>query len=340
MFLEEILDKLKNNQQKIAYIVDNKQYTYSQLYTYICNIYNYLLEHNTAKTPVLVYGHKEIYMKASFLACSFAGMAYVPVDKNMPRERVKSIKKQLKPKIIIDENITDIMEQKQNGEISEVYMKPDDIYYIIFTSGSTGIPKGVMVSYKNVDSCIKWLQSISNVTKSVILNHANYSFDLSVADLYLSMVTASTHFIINNSLDFSKMFNDLKRSNAELAVFTPSFADLLLLDKSFNQELMPNLKKIIFCGEKLLKSTLAKLFERFPNLEVINCYGPTECTFAVTNISLNKNNYKGFQEIPIGYSKQNVDIYIVDEDLHETEEGEILITGESVAKGYLLEKEK
>ena len=85
-------------------------------------------------------------------------------------------------------------------EIHDIYLKPDDIYYIIFTSGSTGIPKGVKITYKNLNSCINWLKTITKIEKGVILNQANFSFDLSVADLYLSLISESEHFIINDIL--------------------------------------------------------------------------------------------------------------------------------------------
>lgn len=118
---------------------------------------------------------------------------------------------------------------------------------------------------------------------------------------------------------------------------TPSFADLLLLDKSFGRELMPKLQTILFCGEKLLKSTVDKLYSRFDNLQIINSYGPTECTFAVTSIEINKE-IANTENIPVGVPKKDVRIYIVDENLSELQDkeiGEILIVGESVANGYL-----
>ena len=118
---------------------------------------------------------------------------------------------------------------------------------------------------------------------------------------------------------------------------TPSFADLLLLDKSFGKELMPQLQTILFCGEKLLKSTVNKLYSRFDNLKIINSYGPTECTFAVTSIEITKE-MSDIENIPVGIPKKDVQIYIVDKNrnkLKDEEVGEILIVGESVADGYL-----
>lgn len=138
-------------------------------------------------------------------------------------------------------------------------------------------------------------------------------------------------------LDFNKTFKQLSSSQANLMVATPSFVDLLLLDKSFGKELMPNLQTILFCGEKLLKSTISKLYSRFDNLQIINSYGPTECTFAVTSIDINKN-ILNCENVPVGIPKKDVHIYIVDEHgqkLQDGKIGEILITGESVADGYV-----
>ena len=348
MILDDILQILKEKSNNKAYTVNDQSYSYKQLYKYVCNIYYFLLKENINKRPIVVFGHKEIYMKATFIACSLAGITYVPIDESMPRERVNQIINQVNPifSIGIDiskEKINNIMNNENPMEINTIYLKPEDIYYIIFTSGSTGIPKGVKITYKNLDSCINWLNNVIKIKNSVILNQANFSFDLSVADLYLSLFTGSEHYILNNTfnIDFNKTFEQLRNSNANLAVMTPSFADLLLLDKSFGKELMPNLKTILFCGEKLLKSTIIKLKERFNNLKIINSYGPTECTFAVTSIEIDKKMIDN-DEIPVGVPKDDVNIYIIDENMNRLQDGqvgEIVIEGESVGNGYLKDVE-
>ena len=132
-------------------------------------------------------------------------------------ERINRIIDQIKPDVSIGIEISTkqiyrIMNNENFQDIEQLYLKPNDIYYIIFTSGSTGIPKGVKVTYENLNSCIHWLKDITEMEKGVILNQANYSFDLSVADLYLSLITESEHFIVNTSrLDFEKMFNELNK---------------------------------------------------------------------------------------------------------------------------------
>lgn len=203
MILDDILKILKEKSDYKAYTVNGESYTYKEFYKYVCNIYYYLLKENKDKRPVIVYGHKEVYMKATFLACSLAGMTYVPIDENIPNERVEHIIKQINPALIVGKDlpkdkINKIMNENNYKEIDKILIKQKDIYYIIFTSGSTGIPKGVKITYKNIDSCINWLKDIVKIEKGVILNQANFSFDLSVADLYLSLLSESEHFIIND----------------------------------------------------------------------------------------------------------------------------------------------
>ena len=335
--LNKILENLKQYPSYMCYQIKDKTYTNQDLYRYVSNIYTFLIKEKNCKKQekVLVYGHKEIYMIASFLACAFAGLTYVPVDITIPDGRKKKIIEQVNPKIIIDKEIENIMDRENYKEISKIDMKDENIFYIIFTSGSTGEPKGVQITYSNLKSCTKWLEDICNIENAVILNQANFSFDLSVADIYLSLLTKSKHYIIerNTQKDFKILFQELQKSNATFAVFTPSFADLLLVDKNFNKSLMPNLQKILFCGEKLTKNTVNKLYNRFENIQIINSYGPTECTFAVTSTEVKQN-----EEISIGKPKQDVCIYVVDEDLNELNEneiGEFLISGKSVGKGYL-----
>ena len=71
MILDEILLQLKNGKQNKAYTVNNKSYTYEEFYKSVCNIYNFMQGNNPLKEPVIVYGSKEVYMKATFVACSF-----------------------------------------------------------------------------------------------------------------------------------------------------------------------------------------------------------------------------------------------------------------------------
>ena len=350
MLLDEILSQMRASPDRPAYSVGGLRYTYGELEQFTGNLCRLIREANPDRRPVAVFGHKDAAMKAAFLACSFAGAAYAPIDDHTPPARVRQILTDLRPGLILGDAYLDgvrtvpkaeleaVMRREPPDAIGGIALRPDDDDYIIFTSGSTGSPKGVRVRYRNLDSCVQWLKSVCGEGRNVILNQANFSFDLSVADLYLSLATGSEHVALEREVqaDFPRLFAALAASRAEMLVATPSFADYLLLDRGFNRALMPDLKLILFCGEKLRSRTVSRLFERFDGLRIVNSYGPTECTFAVTAWDVRPEDCD--REIPAGTAKPGVWLHILDEadnELPDGAEGEILIAGNSVAAGYL-----
>lgn len=88
------------------------------------------------------------------------------------------------------------------------------------------------------------------------------------------------------------------------------------------------LNVFIFCGETLENKTVKKLFESFPNLEVINAYGPTEATSAISAINITKDIVNNEELLPVGsINNLATDVEIIDD--------EIILKGPSVFSGYL-----
>jgi D-alanine--poly(phosphoribitol) ligase subunit 1 len=101
---------------------------------------------------------------------------------------------------------------------------------------------------------------------------------------------------------------------------------------------MNKISKFIFIGEVLTKNTAKTLMERFPNSKVINAYGPTEATVAISVIDINEEMIEDYKELPIGYPMSNCELRIEDEEgnkLNDGEKGELVIIGDSVSIGYL-----
>ena len=352
MLLDNIKFNLENLEEHTCYRARDKTVTYGKLNSIVKQIYCYLIE-NKIEGKVICYGHKQIEMIATFLACSFAGITYIPVDSSTPLERLKYIISSSKSNVIFnytedDYNFDLIRVINKNDQIQifskdienitiDIRIKREDIYYIIYTSGSTGEPKGVQVTYSNINSFINWFSKKINMRNVNVLNQAAFSFDLSVADLYFSLFTGSTINIIDTAakFDFKELYLNVKNSEVELAVMTPSFADVLLLDDKFNEKYIKKLNTIYFCGEVLPKKTVDRLKERFKNIRIINSYGPTECTVAVSMIDV-ENISEAI--LPVGYIKDDINVYVVDsnlEILQDEKKGEILIVGDSVSNGYI-----
>lgn len=230
----------------------------------------------------------------------------------------------------------------------------EDLFYMIFTSGSTGTPKGVQVTCDCLDHYLEWAVDLglSRTWKAgrVFLNQAPFSFDLSVMDLYCCLACGGTLRMLDHDIqrDYSKLMPFLMNSGAGVWVSTPSFAEICLVDRSFCQERMPKLRLFLFCGETLTPSTALKLMERFPEARIINTYGPTESTVAVTQVeiteelarsALSSESGRSMEsgQLPVGTVKPGSRIEIRRKDgslAVEGEEGEIVILGDTVAAGY------
>lgn len=296
-------------------------------------------------------------MLAAFLACVKSGRAYVPVDISVPRNRVENIIDSVCPKLILTtedfapyESYPCIrLEQDMEVFNSEIeykidasdYVKEEDVYYIIFTSGSTGNPKGVQITYGAVNRFTEWALDFgcgASKRHRCFINQAPFSFDLSVMDLYMSLASGSCLFSLEKKIqtDYKKLFEQLMKSNADVWVSTPSFADICLAAPLFSQKLLPKMELFLFCGETLTNRTVGQLLERFPKARVYNTYGPTESTVAVTEIRVDKEVIKKYNPLPVGAAKPGTMIKIMDDgrELPEGEKGEIVIIGNTVSKGY------
>ena len=309
--------------------------------------------------PVLIYGEKSPAYVIAMVGCLWAGRPYVPAGPHYPAQRVSSMVAQAKIHTAIclqplptalQDTVHCLSIPLQGGECFALpAAAPDDIAYILFTSGSTGAPKGVVVTYANLENFIAWFTTrpaIAGLYPHAVLNQALFTFDLSVADLYYTLYTGCTLELSTEGCPISAC-----GSRAQLAVMTPSFADCCLLDERFAAKMLPCLQTIFFCGEPLRGSTVRRLWRRFPGLRIINAYGPTEATCAVTAVEITKELAKE-ERLPIGHQYgEAVSVTVeqpdgivqqagstaddtVGEQFHD-HSGHITLQGLSVAAGYL-----
>lgn len=316
-----------------------------------------------AHAPVVVYGHKDPLVVASFLACLKAGHPYVPIDCfSVPAERVGSIVAQVAdyqkgtPLVLALEEMPAIdapCDVCARADIENIargtgasdrthWAGGEDLAYVLFTSGSTGAPKGVMVTADCLDNFSAWALSLGDIDKGgkVFLNQAPFSFDLSVYELSMALSAGGTLFCLAKQTQDSMraQLEALQGSGAGVWVSTPSFAAMCLASKEFDASVLPELELFLFCGETLPNALAAQLQERFPQAKVFNTYGPTESTVAVAAIEVTPEMAASDAPLPVGIPRPGTRLRIVAEDgadAKEGEWGEIVIEGDTVAKGYL-----
>ena len=315
------------------------------------------------KSPVVVFGGQEYEMLATFVALTKSGHAYIPIDSHSALERVAAIVEVAEPSLIIAINdfpLADVAapifsaEQVQTAfregasyELSHP-VQGDDNYYIIFTSGTTGKPKGVQISHNNLLSFTNWMitdKEFATPERPQMLAQPPYSFDLSVMYWAPTLALGGTLFALPSAVtqDFKQLFETILSLPIAIWTSTPSFADMALLSDDFNSQKLPQLTHFYFDGEELTVKTAQKLRDRFPQARIINAYGPTEATVALSAVAVTDEMLQNCKRLPIGYTKADSPTFVIDEEGRKVpngQQGEIIVCGPAVSKGYLNNPEK
>ena len=333
--IERIIKQSRKN--KVAYKINDLELSYDELIEK-AKYYGELLK-KQGTSPIILYGHKDTDMFVSIFACIHSGRAYIPIDLWTPTERINKIINCTNCKLIISNENIDVnniaiknlkeLEQYKDQPINNIV---NDIAYIIFTSGSTGEPKGVPISYSNLLNFIKWVNTLKPLNEYEdinVLNQASFSFDLSVADVYYAISNGHTLVALDKDAqeDYNNIFKIVSDNKINVLVITPTFIKLCMVNREFNSINYPSIKSIYFCGEQLEVKTVKSLFERFPDVNIINAYGPTEATSAVSAINITKEMLND-ELLPCGDTNNfAAEINIIDD--------EIVLKGNSVFGGYL-----
>lgn len=364
----EIIKGIKKyaSTDRIALKCDGEELSYKDLDKFSESIGAYLKEIHNDNTPIVIYGNKDNLIMACMIGALKSGRAYVPLDISFPLDRVSNVTEEVKPKILFnfsdynkdvfgedvkvinkDELEKIILDNKDEVIKEDSWVKEDENAYILFTSGSTGKPKGVQISSNNLDNFVEWISDYLNIdgSEKVIMNQAAYSFDLSVTTIYPGLTHGATLFSLSKKTlaDYKELFRQFASSDMAIWVSTPSFAGVCITESTFNEKMLPKLESMIFIGEVLPKNLAKELMERFPKTRIINGYGPTEATVAISANDVTSEMIEDSKSLPVGVVMDTTKIRIIDEngkDVADGEKGEIAIIGKSVSKGYFKNEQK
>ena len=314
--------------------------TYGELWQRSDALAAHLASSLPEKAPVVVLGHKEPELLIAYLGVIKSGRAYVPVDTAMPPQRIERIAAVSgAPLTLTPEKVAEI--SGGTAPAPPWRLETDDHYYFMFTSGSTGEPKGVPITFGCLQSFLRWTLAEHPFAegREVFLNVVPYSFDVSLMDTYPALVTGGTVQSVTKAdiANPKQLYPLLAASALTTWVSTPSFAQMCLVEPAFNQRMLPELKRFLFCGETLAPEIASQLLERFPAAEVWNTYGPTEATVAATSVRITRAILDQYAMLPIGYPMLGGRVLVMDEARQEVpagERGEIIIAGPNVSPGY------
>ncbi|MDC8004737.1 amino acid adenylation domain-containing protein [Aureisphaera galaxeae] len=270
----------------------------------------------------------------SILAILKLGAGYVPLDPNFPADRLSYIINDSNCKLTINAELLEAFAKDTWEDTApDVAIAPHNLAYIIYTSGSTGKPKGVMIEHGNAVSLIQNRDGILNLNDyDTIAATINVVFDISFFEIFGSLCSGKELVLFNAKELLSPQLyvERLIKDQVEVLQITPSRFNQLL--DIFLTNDLPHLKLMILGGESFPKSLLKHL-DDFKGITIINAYGPTETTIWSTATQV-----LGPTNLTIGKPLLNEQVYILTDDLKLQPKwvvGEVCISGEGVARGYL-----
>jgi amino acid adenylation domain-containing protein/non-ribosomal peptide synthase protein (TIGR01720 family) len=342
-------EQVKQNPGAIALVDGEEQFTYKELNQKANELAAFMQkEYKLQKgDAVAIFLERSYWLVVAVLGSLKAGAAYVPIDPQLPKERVAYIIDDCKSRVVISEKelmhavsselVFDITAPFASGDVSLPAIASNDLAYIIYTSGSTGKPKGCILSHRNLSN---YLQSANELyLKGTEYGNCglitSVSFDLTVTCLFLPLIKGKKLFIGSRKAELIDLLRDVF-VNPELDTIKLTPAHLLLL-KALNIS-TTNVHVVIVGGEQLTQEQVNAVWALNSEIKIYNEYGPTETTVG----SIVKEIKKGDQKILIGKPLCNTQVYILT-DAGELasigERGEIHIAGAGLSKGYLNREE-
>lgn len=342
-WFERILAWGTERPDRIALVSGSRRVTYGELIGRARGLAVYLSRVLPDGVPVAIVGHKEPEMVVGFLGAALAGHPYVPIESDTPAARVSRMSDVAGVGLTLTVAEIARLGLPSDAGSPPIHQSDDQPHYIMFTSGSTGEPKGVVITRACLSSFIRWMLEEQRLGSAAdcFLNQARFTFDVSVMDLYLSLVTAGTHVSVTRDdiADFKRLFVRLEDSGVTVWVSTPSFARICLAEPRFDRRMLPAVRRFLFAGETLAPEVARQLLTRFPGAEVWNMYGPTEATVVATSVQVTTELLERYAVIPIGYPKPGTAVFVTAEGSHDPlpdgHRGEIVIAGDNVSPGYL-----
>lgn len=313
--------------------------------------------------PVLL--PRSIHQVAVILSLAKLGVAYVPLDVDIPNARLKKILQATHASTIITTDQVCVRLVKAEIKVSNYFdphqclhaaskfsthqessvegiTKSSDVAAVLFTSGSTGEPKGVLLSHENLLQPVRMLSRMEKIdSTSRIFQFASCSFDVHLIDIFCAVFNGATLCQVCNESILSDLAGWITTMRGDIVHLTPSVISLL------NYRDVSTLKYMITCGEPVTREIIQ---EWSAKLVLINLYGtldpfcypiralmcstgPCEASSIIAGVLTPSTDSS-----ILGKPSPHASIRLLDE-LGRTVptgcEGEIYCSGASVALGYI-----
>ncbi|HEU0080060.1 MAG TPA: non-ribosomal peptide synthetase, partial [Longimicrobiaceae bacterium] len=299
------------------------------------------------RSPALVVG---------ILGILKAGGAYLPLDPQHPDERLAFMLADSGARVLLTGSELAARFAGYEGEIVPVAAhdgaddagalphsrtlalshssSPDHLFYVIYTSGSTGTPKGTEVPHRAVPGFFRGNGALRYDAGEVLLQHSSVSWDALTLELWPALLSGGTCVLFPGRAAEPRELGDQVRAHGVTTLLLPAAYFNVVVDTA--PETLAGVRQLVVGGDVLSAPHARRALELYPELKLVNGYGPSETTVFAACWPVPAGF--GGAAVPIGRPVGDRRVYVADRQLNPVPAGvpgELCIGGPGVARGYL-----
>ena len=365
-------EQVERTPEVVAVVFQDQALTYGELNARANGMARALVEHGVGpEVLVALMAERGIDFLISILAIFKAGGAYIPLDPQHPAQRIGYALGLGRAAIVITASqfgaltadaIANLAADKQPALVFlEELLKgarqsenlgrrfpPGQLAYVIFTSGSTGIPKGAMVEQRGMlNHLFAKISELPLDENDVVAQTASQCFDISVWQFLAALLVGGEVRIFDEEIthDPSHLLDQIELRAVTILEIVPSMMRMMLteaVERGMKPKLL-TLRWLIPTGEALAPELCREWHGLYPEIPLLNAYGPTECSDDVTHCRIDGDLSESAARSPIGRPIANTQIYVLNGGFEPQPidiVGELYVGGVGVGRGYLNDAEK
>jgi amino acid adenylation domain-containing protein len=348
-------EQVERTPNAVAVVFEGQQLTYAELNSRANQLAHYLQSLELKlEDKIGVCIERSPLMVIAILAILKAGGAYVPLDIAYPSERLAFMLENVQCPIILTQNhLSDRLPVNNSQRLIDIDSKwesitqyspeniaskvtPNNLAYIIYTSGSTGTPKGTEVVHRNIIGFIFGVDYVQLDAHQIWLQHSSISWDALTLELWTPLLFGGRCVLYpGNVITPENLSKIIKEEGVNILWLTCALFNLMI---DTMPESLLGVKQLITGGETLSVAHIRRGLALLPKTQIINGYGPSECTVFTCCYPISKQLDENLASIPIGKPIGDRKVYLLDRNLQPVPvgvSGEIHVGGASVARGYL-----
>ncbi|MDA1585506.1 amino acid adenylation domain-containing protein [Bacillus cereus group sp. TH230-1LC] len=362
--LHELFEQqVSRTPEYIAVKYEGQQLTYRELDEKSNKLAHFLIDKGIAPDkPVGLRIDRSLELVVAILGILKAGGAYLPIDTELPENRVYSILNDASTSLCLTQNseVTlqrkdieyvefSLEEEKFNcypGDKPPVALKTDNLVSVYYTSGSTGKPKGVSSTHKGWVNRMNWMQNKHRLNeKEVVLQKTTLTFDDAAVEFFWPLMVGGTIALIPKGAhkDPNSIINYAIHYKTSVLQFVPSMLEMVLeLIKPEQKKLLSNLRVVVSSGEALKTELVNTFYEKMPG-SLFNSWGATEVSIDSTCFDCQPVYDQLPEVVSVGQPIDNNRVYVLDCYLRPVPcgtIGDLYIAGIGLARGYLNNPER